>query len=145
MALFRKSNPKEVATGTVTFDGFIQRTQGPTSYWINRQMQSDGTNLSLGFHAIPGKTKERIRIERTNKEGHIVLEAGQKLDERSGLVLEPYQTSLAQQEAYQKRQEEKRQQALAAKKTQETQKAKGEENVLNQVESLINTSPKNGQ
>ncbi|MBF0193757.1 MAG: hypothetical protein HQL71_04330 [Magnetococcales bacterium] len=79
---------------TVTLNGYVIRSRGPSAVWLNgKSATQGGPALPEGVALTPiGKGHGvSVKLKRAKGKSHVLLKSGQRMDGASGVVLEPYQ------------------------------------------------------
>jgi hypothetical protein len=93
-ALKKGKNSVQEYQQTVTLNGFVIRSKGPSAVWINgKTAMTGGETLPEGIELTPiGKVHGvSIKLKKAKGRGQVLLKTGQRMDGASGIVLEPYQ------------------------------------------------------
>lgn len=100
----------------VTLNGIVKRSNGPSAVWINgRSALTENDELPPGV-SIPktgiNETGVMIRLPNTRKRA--LFRVGQKMDSLAGTVVEPYQTTVEEEEQARKQAEADKKKKQAA-------------------------------
>ncbi|MBF0445571.1 MAG: hypothetical protein HQL68_08265 [Magnetococcales bacterium] len=79
---------------TVTLNGFVIRSKGPSAVWLNgKTALNEEETLPEGVEITPiGKVQGvSVKLKKASGRQQVLLKTGQRMDGASGIVLEPYQ------------------------------------------------------
>jgi hypothetical protein len=79
---------------TVTLNGFVIRSKGPSAVWMNgKSAITKGGALPQGVELTPiGKVHGvSVKLKKVKGRRQVLLKTGQRMDGASGIILEPYE------------------------------------------------------